>query len=83
MIASIAMIPGMIMVVGSLLLPVLDKKSAWGALALSIASLVLLLITPFGTSANVEVLGNALTMVRIDKLSFIFALVLQLEAMMS
>jgi multicomponent Na+:H+ antiporter subunit D len=83
MIASIAMIPGMIMVVGSLLLPVLDKKSAWGALALSIASLVLLLMTPFGTSANVEVLGNALTMVRIDKLSFIFALVFHLAAIMS
>jgi len=83
MIASIAMIPGMIMVVGSLLLPALGKRSAWGALALSIASLIVLLLTPFGTSGNVEVLGNALTMVRIDKLSFIFALVFHLAAIMS
>ena len=83
MIASIALIPGMIMVVGSLLLPALGKKSAWGALALSIASLILFLQTPFGTSGDVEVLGNALTMVRIDKLSFIFGLVFHLAAIMS
>ena len=83
MIASIAMIPGMIMVVGSLLLPALGKKSAWGALTLSIISLIVLLLTPFGTSGNVEVLGNALTMVRIDKLSFIFGLVFHLAAIMS
>lgn len=83
MIASIAMIPGMIMVVGSLLLPALGKKAAWGALALSIASLIAFLLTPAGTSGNVEVLGNALTMVRIDKLSFLFGLVFHLAAIMS
>ena len=83
MIASIAMIPGMIMVVGSLLLPALGKKSAWGALALSIASLIVFILTPFGTSGEVEVLGSALTMVRIDKLSFIFGLVFHLAAIMS
>ena len=83
MIASIAMIPGMIMVVGSLLLTALGKKSAWGALALSLASLIVFLLTPFGTSGNVELLGSSLTMVRIDKLSFIFGLVFHLAAIMS
>jgi len=83
MIASIAMIPGMIMVAGSLLLPLLGKKAAWGGLALSAISLIVFLLTPFGTSGNVEVLGNALTMVRIDKLSFIFALVFHLAAILS
>lgn len=83
MIASIALIPGMIMVVGSLLLPLLGKKASWGGLALSVISLIVFLFTPFGTSGNIEVLGSALTLVRIDKLSFIFALVFHLAAIMS
>ena len=83
MIASLAMIPGMIMVLGSLLLPLLGRKAAWGGLALSVISLIVFLLTPFGTSGNVEVLGSALTLVRIDKLSFIFGLAFHLAAIMS
>lgn len=83
MIDSIASIPGIVMIFGSLLLPALGKKAAFGGLALSVISLIILLLTPFGTSGNIEVLGSALTLVRIDKLSFIFALVFHLAAIMS
>ena len=83
MIASIAMIPGMIMVLGSLLLPLLGRRAAWGALALSAISLLVFLLTPSGISGNVEVLGSTLTLVRIDKLSFIFGLAFHFAAIIS
>ena len=66
-----------------MLLPLLGRKAAWGGLALSAISLIVFLLTPFGTSGNVEVLGSALTLVRIDKLSFIFGLAFHLAAVIS
>ena len=76
--------PGMIMVAGALLLPLLGKRfSAWGALALSIASLLVLWFTPFGLHGNIELFGQNLNLVRIDKLSFIFGLIFHLAAIMA
>ena len=83
MISSVAAMPGIIMMLGSLFLPLLGKKAAWGGLGLAIVSLIALLLTPAGTSGNIEVLGSALTLVRIDRLSFIFALVFHLAAIIS
>ncbi len=83
MIANLAMIPGMIMVLGSLLLPLLGKKAAWGGVVLSAISLIVFLMSPFGISGNVELLGSSLTLVRLDKLSFLFGLVFHLAAIIS
>lgn len=75
--------PGMIMVFGALLLPLLGRRAAWGSLALSLASLVVFLLTPFGVFGQIDVFGQTLAMVRIDKLSFVFGLVFHLAAIMS
>ena len=75
--------PGTIMVFGALLLPLLGRRAAWGSLALSAISLVMFLLTPFGVFGQIDVFGQTLEMVRIDKLSFIFGLVFHLAAIMS
>lgn len=75
--------PGTIMILGALLLPLLGRRAAWGSLVLSAASLVAFLMTPFGVFGQIDVFGQTLEMVRIDKLSFIFGLVFHLAAIMS
>jgi len=78
--------PGLIMVVGALLLPLLGKRfAAYGALGLSIASLVVFWSTPFGEYGNIQLfdLDQPLTLVRIDKLSFAFGLIFHLAAIMT
>jgi len=75
--------PGLIMVLGALLLPFLGRKySAWGALGLSIASLVVFL-TGQSESVFLELFGNNLEVVRIDRFSWIFCLVFHLAAIMA
>lgn len=75
--------PGTIMILGALLLPLLGRRAAWGSLVLSVASLAVFLMTPFGVFGQIDVFGQTLEMVRIDKLSFIFGLVFHLAAIMS
>ena len=76
--------PGLLMVAGALLLPLCGKKSAaWGALGLSIGSLIGFLLTPTGEYGQIELMGQTLTMVRIDNWSFIFGLIFHLAAIMS
>ncbi len=76
--------PGLLMVVGAILLPLLGKRlAAWGALGLSIASLAIFCSVPFGEHGQLEIFGQSLTMFRLDKLSFIFGLIFHLAAIMS
>lgn len=76
--------PGTIMVVGALFLAFLGRKlAAWGALALSLASLYVFWSTPLGVYGSIELFDNRLDMVRIDKLSFLFGLIFHLAAIMS
>lgn len=76
--------PGSIMVVGSLLLAFLGRRfSAVGGLVLSIASLALFWSTDFGTYGTIEIFGNRLDTVRIDKLSFLFGLIFHIAAIIS
>ena len=75
--------PGLIMVLGALLLPFLGRKySAWGALGLSIASLTIFL-TGQVESVPFELFGNTLEIVRVDRLSWIFCLVFHIAAIMA
>jgi multicomponent Na+:H+ antiporter subunit D len=77
--------PGLIMVIGALLLPFLGKRfSAWGALALPVASLAIFLTTPtFPHVVDLVLFGNELNIVRIDYLSWIFCLIFHIAAIIS
>ncbi len=76
--------PGIVMIVGALLLPFFGKRgAAIGALALSLISLVLFCLTPAGLGGNIELFGNTLNMVRIDPLSRIFGVIFHLAAVMA
>ncbi len=76
--------PGILMVVGSLFLPLLGKRfAAWGALVLSVTSLLLFATTSFGIYGSLEFFGTTLDLVRIDKLSYLFGLIFHLAAILS
>ncbi|MDG1873757.1 MAG: Na(+)/H(+) antiporter subunit D [Mariniblastus sp.] len=76
--------PGLIMVLGALLLPFLGRKlSAWGALAFSLASLSIFLTGQYEHPVIFELFGNQLEVVRVDRLSWIFCLVFHLAAIMA
>jgi len=73
--------PGLIMILGALLLPFLGKRwSAYGALALSITSLVIFWTAPSSHTVELVLFGQELTLVRIDALSWIFGLVFHIAA---
>ncbi len=73
--------PGSIMVIGALLLLFLGRRlSAWGALALSAASLGVFLTAPPLHTVDLTLFGNELNLVRIDRLSWIFGLVFHIAA---
>ena len=75
--------PGTLMILGALLLPLLGRKSAWGALVLSLVSLAWFWLTPLGNYGEIVLFGESLNMVRIDHLSFIFGLVFHLAAVIA
>lgn len=76
--------PGLFMILGALLLPILGKRlSAWGALALTLISLTVFLTMPSGHSVNLELFGQTLNIVRVDSLSWIFALIFHLAAIIA
>ena len=75
--------PGTLMILGALLLPLLGRKSAWGALVLSLVSLAWFWLTPRGNYGEIVLFGESLNMVRIDHLSFIFGLVFHLAAVIA
>ncbi len=76
--------PGLIMIVGAIFIPFFPRfLQAWFALALSIASAVMLLLIPEGTYGNLQLFDVTLNMVRIDTLSRCFALVFHIAAIVS
>ena len=73
--------PGIIMILGGLLLPLLGRRlSAWGALVLSLISLVQFWTAPDNWSISLVVFGQELNIVRLDRLSWLFGLVFHLAA---
>ena len=76
--------PGLVMVIGALLLPFLGKRfSAWGALALSVTSLAIFWMTPDLHIVKFMLFGNELNLIRVDRLSWIFGLIFHLAAIMA
>ena len=74
--------PGLIMILGALLLPFLGKRwSAYGALVLSVSSLAIFLTAPADLVVPpLELFGQQLNVVRIDRLSWIFGVVFHIAA---
>jgi len=73
--------PPVLLILGALLIPLLRGRLRQAyLLALPIASFVLLLGFEHGLSAQVEVFGQTLTFMRVDKLSLIFGYVFHIAA---
>ena len=76
--------PGLIMIVGALLIPFLGRSiQAIAALGLAIASLVVFCLMPDGEYLNFELFGLTLNVIRIDRVSFLFGLIFHLAAILS
>ena len=73
--------PGAIMVLGALLLPFVGKRlSAYGSLLLSAISLVVFLTAPADWVISMEIFGQELKMVYVDRLAWLFGLVFHIAA---
>ena len=76
--------PGVIIIVGGLLLPLLrGRLQAAATVVLPALSLAHLLALDPGTSHHLELFGYQLTLVRIDTLSFAFGLIFHLAAILT
>jgi multicomponent Na+:H+ antiporter subunit D len=76
--------PALLLIAGSLLVPLLRPvPRRIYMLALPVASLALLMWLPDGESGQVEIFGLDLVTLRVDKLSFVFALVFLIAAILA
>ncbi len=75
--------PGLILIVGALVVPLLrGRLRAIWLLGLPVLALVVLLNLPFGNYGELQLLDLKLTMLRVDKLSFIFGLIFIIATML-
>jgi multicomponent Na+:H+ antiporter subunit D len=79
-----ALPPGLLLIVGALLIPLLPKKlQPWLAVALPAVGLVqVVLLTP-GISHQLRLFDLELVLVRVDRLSFVFGLIFHLAALLA
>ena len=76
--------PGLIMIVGALIVPLIPRAMQAGAvLGLSLISLVLFWMTTDGNHGNIELFGETLTLIRMDAMSRIFGTIFHLAAIMA
>lgn len=76
--------PAFVLILGALLVPLLrDIPRKLFMLALPIASLALLIWLPSGSDGDLEFFGIALETLRIDRLSFIFAVIFHIAALLA
>ncbi|TWT48125.1 Na(+)/H(+) antiporter subunit A [Rubripirellula amarantea] len=76
--------PGIIMMLGALVLAVMNKRVApIAAVVLSALSLVHFCMIPMGTHGEVELFGSTLAITYLDKISFLFGVVFHLAAIMA
>jgi multicomponent Na+:H+ antiporter subunit D len=78
-----ALPPGLILIVGALLIPLLPRRvaSAW-TVVLATASFAQVLMLEPGVSHQLEIFGYQLTVVRVDRLSLVFGYVFHLAAIL-
>jgi multicomponent Na+:H+ antiporter subunit D len=76
-----ALPPGLILILGGLLIPLLrGRAQAWATVVLPVVSFAQLLALDPGTSHQVELFGYQLTLVRVDRLSLVFGYVFHIAA---
>lgn len=76
--------PALILVAGGLLLPLLPEVvRRWATLVLPVAAATILLLLPFGEYGELQVFGYSLVTLRLDRLSFVFALIFHLAAFLT
>ncbi|MFD0915897.1 Na(+)/H(+) antiporter subunit D [Pseudahrensia aquimaris] len=77
--------PALIYLLGAVLIPFLPngKVRATILLLVPIAAALPLLLLPYGTYGEVALLGETLTLFRLDRLSFVFTLIFSLAAFLS
>jgi len=76
--------PALVLILGGLLLPLLPEVfRRWGSLVLPVLATVVLLLLPFGEYGQIQLFGYSLVTLRLDRLSFVFALIFHLAAFLT
>ena len=76
--------PALVLVLGGALLPLLPETvRRWATLALPALAAALLLSMPFGEYGQMQVFGYSLVTLRLDGLSFVFALIFHIAAFLT
>jgi multicomponent Na+:H+ antiporter subunit D len=79
-----ALHPALILILGGILLPVLPGVARrWATLVLPALAAVALLSIPFGEYGQLQVFGYSLVTLRLDSLSFVFALIFHIAAFLT
>lgn len=76
--------PALVLILGGALLPLLPGNvRRWGTLALPVLAAVVLLRLPFGEYGQIHLFGYTLVTLRLDSLSFVFALIFHIAAFLT
>jgi multicomponent Na+:H+ antiporter subunit D len=76
--------PALVLILGGALLPLLPEAfRRWGSLVLPVLATVVLLLLPFGEYGQIQLFGYSLVTLRLDRLSFVFALIFHLAAFLT
>ena len=76
--------PALVLILGGALLPLMPETiRRWSTLALPVIATVILLLLPFGEYGQLQVFGYALVTLRLDSLSFVFALIFHIAAFLT
>ena len=76
--------PALILILGGALLPLLPEAiRRWSTLVLPVVATTVLLTMPFGESGQLQVFGLTLVTLRLDSLSFVFALIFHIAAFLT
>lgn len=76
--------PALILILGGALLPLMPEFiRRWGTLVLPLLATVVLLLLPFGEYGQMQFFGYSLVTLRLDSLSFVFALIFHIAAFLT
>ncbi len=76
--------PALVLILGGALLPLLPTiVRRWSTLALPVLATVVLLLLPFGEYGQMQMFGYSLATLRLDRLSFVFALIFHIAAFLT
>lgn len=76
--------PALVLIFGGALLPLLPETiRRWGTLLLPVLATVVLLRLPFGEYDQLQLFGYTLVTLRLDSLSFVFALIFHIAAFLT